>query len=115
MLRSQDKMKFIEKNIPRSCQENEIYEDVLSLDGKHILELGCGKAYVSRLIAGAGKDRTLVAMEVDQIQHDLNIKANDTPNIRFVLAGGEDIPEDDEIRILADALNSSYDMIDVQT
>ena len=89
-------MKLIHRNITRVCQENEIYEDVLSLDDKHLLELGCGKAYVSRLIAGAGENRTLVAMEVDQIQHDRNIEANETPNIRFVLAGGENIPEEDE-------------------
>lgn len=88
-------MKLIENNIVRVCQEHEIYEKVLSLDGKHLLELGCGKALISRAIASTGDNRSLVAMEVDQIQHNKNKQITDLDNVRFELAGGEDIPEED--------------------
>lgn len=88
-------MKLINNDAERICQENKIYEAVLSLDGKHILELGCGNGYTSRAIATTGKNRNIVAMEVDQIQHHKNLQITDLPNVRFALAGGEDIPEDD--------------------
>lgn len=83
-------------NIERSCQESEVYEEVLSLNGKHILELGCGKADITRTIASTGENRTLVAMEVDKIQHQKNLKINDLSNVQFILAGAEKIPEDND-------------------
>ena len=79
----------------RTCHENEIYENHLSLNNKHILELGCGKAIITRMIATEGKNRSLVATEVDKIQHDKNLQITDLPNVRFVLAGAENIPEED--------------------
>jgi len=89
-------MEFTKSPIEHNCQEDEIYESVLSLDNKHILELGCGKAYLTRRIATAGVGRAMVAMEVDKIQHEKNLEIDDLPNVKFTLAGGEDIPEDDE-------------------
>jgi len=89
-------MDFIRTPIERTCQENEIYENVLSLDNKHCLELGCGKAYITRLIVTAGTGRSMVAMEVDKIQHKKNLQISDLPNVVFKLAGGEDITEDNE-------------------
>jgi ubiquinone/menaquinone biosynthesis C-methylase UbiE len=88
-------MKLTSNNITRTCHENEIYENQLSLNNKHILELGCGKAFVSRLIATEGENRSMVATEVDQIQHNKNLQITDLPNVRFVLAGAEKIPEAD--------------------
>ena len=82
-------------NISKTCHENEIYENSLSLDNKHILELGCGKAFIARAIASEGEGRSVVATEVDQIQHKKNLQISDLPNVRFVLAGAEKIPEDD--------------------
>ena len=88
-------MKFIPENISHICHENEIYEKVLSLDGKRILELGCGKAMITRGIATTGDNRQIVATEVDETQHQLNLKLTDLPNVNFVLAGAQDIPESD--------------------
>lgn len=88
-------MKFIPENISQICRENEIYEKLLSLNGKRILELGCGKAMITREIATAGDNRQIVATEVDEIQHQLNLKVTDLPNVNFVLAGAQNIPEDD--------------------
>lgn len=88
-------MDFIKSPIERICQEDEIYEKALSLDNKRILELGCGKAYLTRKIVTTGAGRSMVAMEVDEIQHNHNLQIDDLPNVKFILAGGEDIPEGD--------------------
>jgi len=88
-------MKLIETNITRACPEPELFNELLELDGKHILELGCGRAELTRLIATQGSDRSIAALEVDGIQHDLNLKIADLPNVEFVMAGAEVIPYPD--------------------
>ena len=89
-------MQFIKTSIEHNCQEDEIYENVLTLDNKHLLELGCGKAYLTRKIVTAGTGRSMVATEVDKIQYQKNLQIDDLPSVKFVLAGGEAIPEDDK-------------------
>ena len=79
-------------NIERSCPESAVYERLLSLDRKHILELGCGNAAITREIATAGNERTITALEVDKIAHQQNLQITDLPNVTFGLAGAEDIP-----------------------
>jgi len=73
-------------------RESEVYEGRLPLDGARILELGCGRAQLTRAIATTGRDRHLLALEVDAIQHGLNLAIDDLPNVRFDLAGAEAIP-----------------------
>ncbi len=77
-----------------SCSEREIYEQ-LPLDNKTILELGCGKADITRLIATGGMGRKITATEVDEIQHAKNLLIDDLPNVTFIIAGSEKIPVDD--------------------
>jgi len=77
-----------------TCNEREIYEQ-LPLDNKKILELGCGKADITRLIANGGPGRTITATEVDEIQHAKNCLIDDLPNVTFIVAGSEKIPVDD--------------------
>jgi len=79
-----------------NCQEAEVYNRLLSLDNKHILELGCGAAQKTRDIASSGSNRTITAMEVDEIAHQKNLQISDLPNVKFVLAGAEQIPLNDE-------------------
>ncbi len=76
-----------------TCSEREIFEQ-LPLDNKNILELGCGKADITRLIA-SGPGRTITATEVDEIQHGKNLLINDLPNVTFIVAGSENIPAAD--------------------
>lgn len=78
------------------CKESDIFEEILALDGKNILELGCGKAQMTRLIATNGHDRKVTATEVDEIQHSKNILIEDIPNTTFLIAGSEDIPFNDD-------------------
>jgi SAM-dependent methyltransferase len=85
-------MKLIDANITRNCPEREVFNELLALDGKRILELGCGRAELTRAIATGGTDRSMVALEVDEIQHRLHRSIDDLPNVEFIMAGAEDIP-----------------------
>jgi ubiquinone/menaquinone biosynthesis C-methylase UbiE len=89
-------MKIAEHQIEINCPESEIYNRLLSLDGKHILELGCGSAEITRNIATSGSDRRITALEVDRIAHEKNLQITDLPNVTFVLSGAQDIPLEDE-------------------
>ena len=72
--------------------EPQLFERLLDLDGKDILELGCGTARLTRLIAETGADRRITALEVDRIQHERHQAIDDLPNVHFDLAGAEAIP-----------------------
>jgi len=89
-------MKIAVEQIEVNCPEAEIYDRLLALDGKHILELGCGGAEITRNIASAGAGRKITALEVDEIAHGKNLQITDLPNVTFGLAGAQDIPLEDE-------------------
>jgi len=83
------------ESIDKICPEPEIFESVLALDNKKILELGCGTARLTRLIATTGKGRIITATEIDKIQHEKNLLIDDLPNVTFKLGGGENIQASD--------------------
>lgn len=89
-------MEIAVEQIEVNCLESEVYERLLSLDGKHILELGCGGAEITRNIATAGTGRRLTALEVDEIAHQKNMQIIDLPNVTFGLSGAQEIPLEDE-------------------
>lgn len=89
-------MKIAVQQIDISCPEYEIYNRMLSLDNKHILELGCGSADITRNIAASGENRRVTALEVDEIAHETNLRINDLPNVTFGLSGAQNIPLEDE-------------------
>jgi ubiquinone/menaquinone biosynthesis C-methylase UbiE len=89
-------MKIAVERIDVNCPEAEIYNRLLSLDNKHILELGCGSAEITRNIASAGAGRKVTALEVDEIAHGKNLQITDLPNVSFGMAGAQDIPLEDE-------------------
>ncbi len=72
--------------------EPEVFERLLPFDGAHILELGCGTAELTRLIATGGANRSILALEVDTEQLAKNEKITDLPNVRFAFGGAQDIP-----------------------
>jgi len=94
--RASTRMK-ISQPTQKVCLEKEIYEPLLSLDNKKILELGCGKADITRQIATQGPGRLITATEVDQLQHQKNLLIDDLPNVSFLMAGSESISLDDEL------------------
>ena len=89
-------MKIAAEQIDVTCPESEIYNELLALDGKHILELGCGSAEITRDIATSGADRKISAFEVDEIAHGKNLQITDLPNVTFGLSGAQEIPLEDE-------------------
>ena len=78
--------------ITRRGAEWDLVEELHSLDHCSILELGCGRAELTRRIACTGRGRQIVALEVDEIQHRLNLATDDLPNVSFGLGSAQDIP-----------------------
>lgn len=76
--------------------EPQLFERLLPLDGASIVELGCGRAQLTRLIATTGQSRRVLALEVDEVQHRINAGITDLPNVRFDLAGAQAIPASDQ-------------------
>ena len=89
-------MKIASQLIEATCPETEVYHRLLPLDNSHILELGCGAAEKTRDIATSGANREVTALEVDVLAHQKNLQITDLPNVKFGLAGAQDIPLDDE-------------------
>lgn len=89
-------MKIAAEHIDVNCPESDIYNRLLSLNNKHILELGCGSAEITRNIATSGTNRRVTALEVDVIAHEKNLQINDLPNVTFALSGAQEIPLKDE-------------------
>ncbi len=75
--------------------ELSVIEELLQLDGKDILDLGCGRAEKTRAIADAGTGRRILALEVDETQHALNLEIGDLQNVRFELGAAQKIPAAD--------------------
>ena len=59
------------------------------------LELGCGTARQTRLLAAGGRFSSILALEVDRRQHEKNLAIDDLPGVRFALGGAEEIPAPD--------------------
>ncbi|MGA7593682.1 MAG: class I SAM-dependent methyltransferase [Gallionella sp.] len=73
--------------------EGEILGQLLQLQGATVLELGCGKAEKTRIVAQ--RAASVLALEVDQIQLAKNLAVTDLPNVRFAHGGAEEIPAPD--------------------
>jgi SAM-dependent methyltransferase len=67
----------------------------LPLAAARALELGCGTARLTRLLAGSGKFSSILALEVDQQQHRKNLAIADLARVQFALGGAEAIPAAD--------------------
>ena len=65
------------------ADELAIIQRLLPLQGARILELGCGAAEKTRQIAQRTEVCSIVAAEVDQIQHAKNLQINDLPDVTF--------------------------------
>lgn len=77
------------------CNELELLQQHLDLENAKVLELGCGKARTTRLIAESEPSCTIIAAEVDEIQHRENLASEQSPQIEFTLGGAEEIAADD--------------------
>lgn len=75
------------------CDEAEILAKIPGLDGARALELGCGKAEKTRIVAQQAA--SVVALEVDRVQLAKNREIPDLPNVAFDYGGAEAIPAED--------------------
>jgi SAM-dependent methyltransferase len=75
------------------ADEADILCELLHLQGAMVLELGCGKAEKTRVVAR--KASSVLALEVDGIQLAKNLAITDLPNVRFEHGGAEKIPAAD--------------------
>lgn len=82
-------MQSMHHNIERRCSDREMVERLLDLDGKLLVELGCGTAVNTRALATTGHDRRVIAYEIDQIQHRLNLAAPPLHNVGFRYGSAE--------------------------
>ena len=74
-------------------ESNELAEmkKLLPFEGAEVLELGCGRARWTRTMAEQLPLKSVVATEVDSVQHEKNLKITDLPNVSFRYGGAESI------------------------
>src|SRR5574340_392132 len=77
----------------RVADEADVLGELLHLEGSAVLELGCGRAEKTRIVAR--KAASVLALEVDETQLAKNLAVTDLPNVRFAHGGAEKIPAAD--------------------
>jgi len=75
------------------ANEAEVLDELLRLDGARVLDLGCGKADKTRLVAQ--RAASVLGLEVDESQLAKNRSIDDLPNVRFERGGAQRIPAQD--------------------
>lgn len=94
---SAETMQIHDPSVTDIVDEAEIWSSLLPLDGARVIELGCGAAAHTCAIAGTGRPASVLACEVDDIQHEKNCAATDIPaGVEFARAGAEAIPAEDD-------------------
>jgi len=86
-------MRIADPDVSHVADEGDILNELLSLPGARVLELGCGKADKTRLVAQTAA--SVLALEVDSIQLANNRAAEKPDNVRFEFGGAENIPAED--------------------
>ncbi|MBL4682592.1 MAG: class I SAM-dependent methyltransferase [Pseudomonadales bacterium] len=76
-------------------REIDVINRMLSFDGKVILELGCGAADVTRLLAKQEGVVSVTAVEIDPIQYKSNLEM-EIPKVTFKSYGAQEIEELDD-------------------
>lgn len=94
-------MQIHKSPITRTCEETEIFNGLFDFTNKHILELGCGAAFFTRVIAEGNPSCRIDGLEVDEIQHNKNLQIKNLPNVIFKRSGAENIP----------AAENTYDIV----
>lgn len=89
------KMKIQDPTATEVMNEAELYLHLLPLASARIIELGCGAAVHTRILAEQGKPASILACEVDTLQHEKNTALEDLPLVRFCHGGAEAIPAED--------------------
>ncbi len=88
-------MKMHNPNTGQEATELEIMSRTLPLADSHILELGCGRAWMTRQLAEQFSPKIIIATEVDRIQHEKNLLIDDLPGVSFVYGDAASIDQPD--------------------
>src|SRR5512135_207138 len=96
---NQSEMRIAAAEASRVADEEAILNELLPLKHATVLELGCGKADKTRLVARQAA--SVFALEVDRIQLANNQAAENPDNVRFEFGGAENIP----------AIDSNFDIV----
>jgi ubiquinone/menaquinone biosynthesis C-methylase UbiE len=75
------------------ADETNILDELLKLQGAKVLELGCGKADKTRVVAK--KAASILALEVDETQLAQNMQITDLPNVNFKYGVAQEIAASD--------------------
>jgi SAM-dependent methyltransferase len=86
-------MHIVDPEVTLVAREIDILEKMLPLSGARVLELGCGRAEMTRLIAAQAA--SVLALEVDAVQLEKNLAITDLPNVVFGHGEAEQIPAPD--------------------
>lgn len=84
-------MQIAQPSATETANELELIRQHLNLDGATILELGCGKAQLTRAIAQNFSVHKIIATEVDTIQHAANLASEHPNSIEFRAGGAQAI------------------------
>jgi SAM-dependent methyltransferase len=71
--------------------ELDILADLVPLDKRDFIELGCGAAHLARALLSRFPNSRVTGMEVDERQHAKNL-ASPQPGLSFVASGAQAIP-----------------------
>lgn len=88
-------MKITNPNPFSIATELEIIQQTLPLNGSQVLELGCGRAWMTRQLAEKFSPEHIIATEVDRIQHEKNLLIDDLPQVNFTYGSAADIEQPD--------------------
>lgn len=88
-------MQIDNPNHYRTSTELDVMAELLPLKGASVLELGCGRAWMTRYLAENHAVAHITATEVDHIQHEKNLTICDLKNVSFVIGGAESITQPD--------------------
>jgi ubiquinone/menaquinone biosynthesis C-methylase UbiE len=88
-------MKISNPDTNPEATELQIIQKSLPVTGSRILELGCGRAWMTRQLAENFCPEIIIATEVDKIQHEKNLLINDLPQVKFVYGGAAEIDQPD--------------------
>lgn len=87
--------------------ELELLNELIPLNTRRIIELGCGAAKLGRSLVTRFPQCDWVGLEVDRVQHAANLSAP-APRMQFVESGAQAIPFDDASFDLAIMLKSLH-------
>ena len=86
-----DEMQMHRPEAYQPASELEVMAQVIAPVGARVLELGCGRAWMTRKLVESFNPAQVIATEVDRIQHEKNLLIDDLPQVRFVYGGAEAI------------------------